>query len=76
MRTRRSDDLPAFLLGKATPERICSNHSLDQLAPQHPIGDNAIPLSTDKLRGAEWFGIKIGENVFGNVFKAPTYERN
>lgn len=70
-RPRYKQVLDPFLpLGKATPQRVTSHLSFDQLLPQHAFGDDAIPLLRDELGGEQRVGIEIRENVIGHMIQA------
>jgi hypothetical protein len=59
--------VPAPLDGQAAPQRVQPNFALDVLAPQHAVGDHALPLLADQLAGAQGTGVEEMEHIFGQA---------
>lgn len=61
---------PFAPLGEPVPECVGAHLALDQLLPQHAVGDDAQPLFAHQLGGGQRLGVQVGENGFGNVVEA------
>ena len=58
---------PVPSVGEALPQTVGVDLPLDQLLPEHPLGDDPGPLLADGPRGAERLGVQEGEDVLGHV---------
>jgi hypothetical protein len=63
-----SDPFPS--IGQTAPQRVRSYLALDQLLPQHTLGDDAQPFFAHQLGGAQRVGVQIRQNTFRNVFQS------
>ena len=52
---------------QALPQTVRVHLPLNQLLPEHPLGDDPGPLLADGPRGAERLGVQEGEDVLGHV---------
>jgi len=43
---------PSLPLGQSTPEWIGLDHPLDELAPEHTVRDDTVPLLADEFSSA------------------------
>lgn len=66
---------PSSPLRQPPPERVCPDHPLDQLLPEHAVRRHAVPLLAHQLSGAQRFGIQVGQDVLSNMIQSPSWEK-
>ena len=58
---------PLVSFREALPERVCADHALDQLLPQHALGDDPLPLLTHQLGRAQRARVQERQDVLRYV---------
>lgn len=58
---------------QAFPQRISAHHPLNELLPQHAVGDDPVPLATHQLGSAQGTCVQKGQDVLCYVLQTPRW---